>query len=268
MGRFVIGDGAETTARIIGTSMVEGAPLVSIVGQSDIVLSHAYLARSSSAEPLLRSTNSAQMAQLSIISTTFTDSASHCIELQGSIEINVEDLETNNCQSDALWALGSYISIDGMVTQDPVRLSGVEGEVHNLEGTEVSVDNVDGFSMSGLTLESIYGTDNREINIDGAIITGAPAIDFDNSAGTFSNLEVDCGGSGTGIISHHGRASSSIVVSDSTVSSCTKGVDLHTDGESAPYSNGCRNRLHGCNFKRRLRCFGTKWSTQWFTRYQ
>ena len=60
-------------------------------------------------------------------------------------------------------------------------------------GTEVSVDNVDGFSMSGLTLESIYGTDNREINIDGAIITGAPAIDFDNSAGTFSNLEVDCG---------------------------------------------------------------------------
>ena len=233
-GGLVIGDGAETTARIIGTSMVEGAPLVSIVGQSDIVLSHAYLARSSSAEPLLRSTNSAQMAQLSIISTTFTDSASHCIELQGSIEINVEDLETNNCQSDALWALGSYISIDGMVTQDPVRLSGVEGEVHNLEGTEVSVDNVDGFSMSGLTLESIYGTDNREINIDGAIITGAPAIDFDNSAGTFSNLEVDCGGSGTGIISHHGRASSSIVVSDSTVSSCTKGVDLHTDGESAP----------------------------------
>ena len=118
--------------------------------------------------------------------------------------------------------------------QDPVTMSGVEGELHDFQGTEVTVDNVDGFSMSDLTLESIYGADNREINIDGAVITGAPAIDFDNTAGILSNLVVDCGGSGTGITSHHGRASSSIQVTESTISSCTKGVDLHTDGESAP----------------------------------
>ena len=233
-GGLVIGGDAETTAMLIGTSMVEGAPLISIEGQSESVLSHAYLARSSSAEPLLRSTGSAFMAKMSIFSTTFTDSASHCIELQGSIEFYAEDLETNNCESDALWALGTYLSIDGMTTQDPITMSGVEGELHDLDGTEVTVDNVDGFSMSDLTLESIYGADNREINIDGAAITGAPAIDFDNSAGVLSNIAVDCGGSGTGITSHHGRASSSIIVSDSTVSSCTKGVDLHTDGESAP----------------------------------
>ena len=233
-GGLVIGGDAETTAMLIGTSMVEGAPLISIEGQSETVLSHAYLARSSSAEPLLRSTGSAFMAQMSIISTTFTDSASHCIELQGSVEFYAEDLETNNCESDALWALGTYLSIDGMTTQDPVTMSGVEGELHDLDGTEITVNNVDGFSMSDLTLESIYGADNREINIDGAVITGAPAIDFDNTAGVLSNLAVDCGGSGTGITSHHGRASSSIQVSDSTVSSCTKGVDLHTDGESAP----------------------------------
>ena len=233
-GGLVIGGDAETTAMLIGTSMVEGAPLVSIEGQSDTVLSHAYLARSSSAEPLLRSTGSAFMAQMSIISTTFTDSASHCIELQGSVEFYAEDLETNNCESDALWTLGTYLSINGMTTQDPVTMSGVEGELHDLDGTEITVNNVDGFSMSDLMLESIYGADNREINIDGAVITGAPAIDFDNTAGVLSNLAVDCGGSGTGITSHHGRASSSIQVSDSTVSSCTKGVDLHTDGESAP----------------------------------
>lgn len=233
-GGLVIGGDAETTAMLIGTSMVEGAPLVSIEGQSETVLSHAYLARSSSAEPLLRSTGSAFMAQMSIISTTFTDSASHCIELQGSVEFFAEDVETNNCESDALWALGTYLSVDGMTTQDPVTMSGVEGELHDFQGTEVTVDNVDGFSMSDLTLESIYGADNREINIDGAVITGAPAIDFDNTAGILSNLVVDCGGSGTGITSHHGRASSSIQVTESTISSCTKGVDLHTDGESAP----------------------------------
>ena len=97
-----------------------------------------------------------------------------------------------------------------MTTQDPVSVSGVEGEIHNLAGTEVSVDNVDGFSMTGLTVESIYGADNREINIDNAIVTGSPAIDFDNTAGILSNIVVDCEGSGTGITSHHGRASSSL----------------------------------------------------------
>ena len=30
-----------------------------------------------------------------------------------------------------------------------------------------------------------------------------------------------------------GRASSSLSIADSTISSCTKGIDLHTDGESA-----------------------------------
>lgn len=233
-GGLVIGGDAETTTMLIGTSMVEGAPLISIEGQSETVLSQAYLARSSSAEPLLRSTGSAFMAQMSIISTTFTDSASHCIELQGSVEFYAEDVEANNCESDALWALGTYLSVDGMTTQDPVTMSGVEGELHDFQGTEITVGNLDGFSMSDLTLESIYGADNREINIDGAVITGAPAIDFDNTAGVLSNLVVDCGGSGTGFTSHHGRASSSIQVTESTISSCTKGVDLHTDGESAP----------------------------------
>ena len=128
-GGLVIGGDAETTTMLIGTSMVEGAPLISIEGQSETVLSQAYLARSSSAEPLLRSTGSAFMAQMSIISTTFTDSASHCIELQGSVEFYAEDVEANNCESDALWALGTYLSVDGMTTQDPVTMSGVEGEL-------------------------------------------------------------------------------------------------------------------------------------------
>jgi hypothetical protein len=76
--------------------------------------------------------------------------------------------------------------------------------------------------------------DNRDIIIDVASIAGAPAVDLDNTAGTLSNLDIDCGGSGTAITAHHGRASASLEVSDSTITSCTKGIDLHTDGESAP----------------------------------
>ena len=46
-GGLVIGGSADTQARIIGTSLVEGSPLVTIDGESDVAISHAYLARSS-----------------------------------------------------------------------------------------------------------------------------------------------------------------------------------------------------------------------------
>ena len=115
-------------------------------------------------------------------------------------------METSNCNSDALWVQSSLLAIDGMVAEDTIRMSGVEGEIHDLVGTDVVVNNVDGFMMSGLTLESISGSDNREVNIHDATITGAPAIDLDNTAGELSNLAIDCGGSGTGLTAHHGRA--------------------------------------------------------------
>ena len=88
--------------------------------------------------------------------------------------------------------------------------------------------------MSDLTLSSLTGDENREINIDGATFSSAPGIDLDNSAGTLSNIAIDCGGSGTGLIAHHGRSSASLTLADSTITSCTKGIDLHTDGSSAP----------------------------------
>jgi len=234
-GGLVIGNSAETKARILGTTMVEGAPLVSITDQSDVVISHSYLARSSSAEPLIRTTSSAFMAFLSIISTTFTDSASHCLELQGSVEVSIEDVVMNNCYSDAIWAQGVLVSLEELTVSDTIRLSGVDGDASEVSGTDVVVNNVDGFTMADLTLESLTGADNRELNIDGATFSSAPAIDLDNTAGDLSNIVIDCGGSGTAITAHHGRASSSITVSDSTISACTKGIDLHTDGESAPF---------------------------------
>ena len=57
-GGLVVGDNAETTVQIIGTSMVEGSPLISVEGNQTQSFSHASLARSSGAEPLLSSTNS------------------------------------------------------------------------------------------------------------------------------------------------------------------------------------------------------------------
>ena len=232
-GGLLVGDNAETSAQILGTSLVEGSPLMTINGDADVVFSHSSLARSSSAEPLLRTTNSAQ-GTLHIASTTFTDSAAHCFESQGSISIVMENVDMQNCHSDAIWAQGVGMEIDGLTVTDTVSLGAVEGHLSNLDGAGLVVNNLDGFEMNELDLTSLNGTDNREVIIDTVSINGAPAIDLDNSAGSLSNLNIDCGGSGTGITAHHGRASASLVVSDSTISSCTKGVDLHTDGESAP----------------------------------
>ena len=232
-GGLVVGDNAETNAQLLGTSLVEGSPLITIDGDADVVLSHAYLARSSSAEPLLRTTNSAQ-GSLFLSSTTFSDSASHCIEAQGSLELSMNDVVMQNCESNSIWAQALLLSIDGLTVSDTVSLGGVDGYLSNFDGADVVINSVDGFMMSDITLTSLNGSDNREINIDGATINGAPAIDLDNSAGSLANLAIDCGGSGTGLTSHHGRASASLTVSDSTISSCTKGIDLHTDGESAP----------------------------------
>ena len=66
------------------------------------------------------------------------------------------------------------------------------------------VNNLDEFEMNNLNITSLSGADNREIIIDEASIGGAPAVDLDNTAGTLSNLVIDCGGSGTAITAHHG----------------------------------------------------------------
>ena len=45
-------------------------------------------------------------------------------------------------------------------------------------------------------------------------------------------IKIDCNGSGVGFVAHHGRASAPLIVSDSEISNCSKGIDLHSDGES------------------------------------
>ena len=233
-GGLVIGGSADTQARIIGTSLVEGSPLVTIDGESDVAISHAYLARSSGAEPLLHTTNNANMAFLTVASTTFVDSSSYCMKILGTVEFSLTNVEMINCNDDALWTQGTYSMIDGLTVSDNVTLAGVEGSLTNFVGESLAVNNLDGFMMSDMTLSSLTGNDNREINIDGATFDSAPGIDLDNSAGTLSNIAIDCGGSGTGLIAHHGRSSASLTLADSTITSCTKGIDLHTDGSSAP----------------------------------
>ena len=76
----------------------------------------------------------------------------------------------------------------------------------------------------------IGGSNNRALNLESIRLTGAPAIDFDRSAGRLANVSLSGQGFGTGLISHHGRYSSSLEISNLTVDDYTVGVDLHADG--------------------------------------
>ena len=231
-GGLIVGDNADTSASLLGTSLVEGSPLLTLDGNADVVLSNGLLSRSSGAEPLIRLTNSAS-GSMQIVSTTLSDSASHCIEAQGSATLSMQQVSMQTCAANSLWARSLPLSIDGLLVTEKVDLNGVTGEMNNFEGGELNINNLDGFMMSELVLTSLNGSDNREITIAGAVINSAPAIVLENTAGSISYLTIDCGGSGVGLSSHHGRASAPLTISDSSISSCTKGIDLHTDGESA-----------------------------------
>tara|TARA_B110001452_G_scaffold237348_1_gene217127 strand:+ start:525 stop:4976 length:4452 start_codon:yes stop_codon:yes gene_type:complete len=231
-GGLIIGDNNETSAQLLGTSLVEGSPLLTIDGYADVVLNNGLLSRTSGAEPLIRLTNAAS-GILNMSSTTLSDSSSHCIEAQGSAVLHMRQVTMKSCASDSIWARSLPLLIDGLQVTEKVDLSGVSGELINFEGGELHINNLDGFMMSDLTLTSINGSDNREIIIDGATINGTPALVLENTAGSISELTIDCGGSGVGVSVHHGRASAPVIISDSSISSCSKGIDLHTDGESA-----------------------------------
>ena len=323
-GGLVIGDNADTSASILGTSLVEGSPLITMQGQADVIVSNALLSRSTGAEPLVKMTNTAS-GSMQLISTSLTDSSSHCIEAQGAAVLTLNQVTMQSCASNSLWARSLPLLIDNLSVSQRIDLVGVTGDLSELTGNELFFNNLDGFTMDGMTLTHLNGYDNRDITIDEATITTrsiddlmedpqslegheiaimgeiddgtlnnnnstiilngdletvkidfsiasisppdlleeccyimylegvlvedvngewifeanvikskTPAVDFDNTAGSISNLEIDCGGTGTGFTSHHGRASSSLILEETSISSCTKGIDLHSDSETAP----------------------------------
>ena len=230
-GGLIVGDTLDTRVNLIGTNLVEGSPLLSVEDSAQVILSNGLISRSGGAEPLIRIN---AMAMVDISSTSIIDSSSNCIEIQNG-ELSISNSVIKNCADDGIWARTSWVYLEDVIVEDNVTFEGVDGGIFGLEADGMSISNINGFfDMEDIELTSLNGNDNRDIKIEGLMIEGAPAIDFDNSAGSISDFTIDCGGSGIGVISHHGRASSSMMYSDGSISSCTKGIDLHTDGESSP----------------------------------
>ena len=232
-GGLIVGSDSVADLNIIGTNLVEGSPLISVTGQSDVLLTNALLSRSSGAEPLLKVPFSSAPIFMTIANSVFSDSATNCIELN-SVEVFISNTEIRNCEDYGIWARGSFITMDDLDISGDLYLEGVDGNLDGLIASDLSLHSLDGFTLTNLNVDSITGANNRDILIEDAEINGSPGIDFDQTSGELNDLEIDCGGAGVGVISHHGLASSSIQISDTDIHSCTKGVDLHTDGETSP----------------------------------
>ena len=227
---LVIGDNVETSVSLLGTNLLEGSPLLTIDGQADVVLSAGRISRSSGGEPLVRTSYSSS-GSLSMIGTTLSDAASYCLELQGGLDIDLQNLATSSCNDGALWAQALDLNIDGFISSDPVTLNGVSGQINSLTTPELTIDSNDGLELSNLDLSGIIsGENNREITISTASASG---INLESSAGALSGLSIDCGGAGIGLNLSEGRASSGISVSDSTIGNCTQSARLSSTGETA-----------------------------------
>lgn len=232
-GGLIIGDNVETSVRIVGTNMFEGSPLLTINDHAAVVIGDSLFSRSSGAESLLRITNTAA-GSVDVFTSSFTDSSSHCIEAQGSATLSLANVVLENCYANSLWARASELQIDGLVANQPIDIEGSTGYMHNFNGTSLNVNNLDNFEFAGIVVDSITGTNNRDLVISDANIFGAPGMYFEDTAGYLSGLTVDCGGQGVGVVANQGRATISLKIQDSKISNCTTGIEIQADGETAP----------------------------------
>jgi LPXTG-motif cell wall-anchored protein len=233
-GGLLIGGNTQTSATLLGTHLVEGSPLVKMAGPATVVLTDTLLARSSGAESLVDIQYSAS-GDFTLTNSQLSDASSKCIMAQGPTTIKLIGLSISNCNDESIWARGPDLTISSIITENPVDVTGSSGEISDLSTTDLIVSSTDGLEINNLMLSgSLLGADVRDLIVNGAIINSAPGVDLDATSGVINDLEIDCGGNGVGLVSHHGRASSQLEIKDSIIMNCTKGVDLHSDGESAP----------------------------------
>ena len=94
---------------------------------------------------------------------------------------------------------------------------------------------------------AIAGSNNRALNIHNVELTGAPAIDFDYSSGTLSDITLHGEGIGTGLISHHGRFSNNIALSNVKITGYNVGIDLHADDVAAVSRMSIEDSIIDCS---------------------
>lgn len=245
-GGIILGDYLGASIELKNSAVLEVVTGVLISGKGLFTADNTVFSRTILSEPLFK-VGAGSQAIVEIHNSQFSDAGSGCIEaFQSQSEIIISNTEFDRCDGPAIWARQTNLQLDnitiGSQTSTGLDLIQPNGYLNGLnalsfdgEGNIIRIDNENGqFSISnvvGKTGQSagISGQNNRALNLDSIEIHGSPAIDFDESAGTLSNLRLYGSGSGTALISHHGRNSDSLEIDNLIIENYSVGVDLHAD---------------------------------------
>ena len=257
-GGLVLGEYTSSLIDLSGTHVVEASKALTIPGLGIVEANSALFARSSGSDPLMQ-ISSGSSAKVNIRNSQFHDGGSGCITAYPSDStLTLADVELDSCNGASIWARQIALQINGLKiganTSSGMELTGVTGSANNIDASLFNGDSnvmwlesidghfsVDGFSAIATGVAAIAGNNNREISLLNIEITGAPAIDFDNTAGMISGLNLSGQGAGTGLTVHHGKSSSALIIEDANIANYAIAIDLHADAGESPTDLIMRN---------------------------
>ena len=236
-------EGVQAKLNLASTHLV-GALLPVVVNGGVIVSEGAEIA--SGTDGLISATYSDSAISITLTDTDLRYGGQNCIRVAGTgVELNIRDSTLAECGDYALWATLSVLDIDGLDieggTNTGVNLADVEGIVtgvdagsHNGSNSSIRLSEQDGnlvlrnlILAPGSSEAAFYATQSRWIEVDGMVVSGAPAIDVEYSAGLLSGLNLSGDGGGTAISIHHNRGSQPLSIEDSNISNYSVGLSLH-----------------------------------------
>lgn len=248
---LILGEQLSSRIELSNTDVVEAAIPLYVAQFGSVYADGATISRSTASEPLLY-LESGSDAIIEIKNSQFSDGGSACIELyQSQADIQLSNIEFLNCNGPAIWARQTTIQATNITIGAGIEtgfdLTEVSGTISSVDALQFSgtgnvfwLDSMDEqFTLDSVLATTggsaaIAGRNNRNLAIDSVEIIGAPAIDFDYSAGLLSNIELTGSGSGNGFITHHGRSSNSMIIENLNLNNYSVGLDLHADdGESS-----------------------------------
>ena len=210
-------------------------------GVSRIDLQSVLISRSGSSDPLIRTTAVAS-GTIDIIDSELNQGGSSCIEAQGAIILTMNNVELESCSGAALWAQGIEVDITGLEIGNEssigLDLSAVSGMIADVDTTlhdgvnvAIRVNLAEDLKLENLILSApqdaaLSITNSKNVEINGLDMLTSPGIEMDSTTGGFSDMSIDCGGSGTAISIASLRTSGALSIADSEISSCDTGIEV------------------------------------------
>ena len=253
-GGMHLGSLTSSTIDLSSTSVVEASPALTVSDLGRLTAVQSEFARSSGADALVI-VHDGSNATIELSDSHLYDAGDGCIKSFATEgQLIVHDVKLSTCNGVGLWARQSNVAVDGLNLENGFthgfELTAVKGTMTNIDASAFDgsgmigwLESIDGgFSLSNLNGSvgasgGLAGLNNRNINLETIQITGAPAIDFDNTAGRMTGLILNGEGAGTAFASHHGHALDSLIVDGISAANYAVAIDLHADegdGNIAP----------------------------------